>query len=359
MGSMSQPSTTYIVPVGTGLRRWRHGYDFGQADTFVWAQGPCRLRPQRPRIQTASHSTQPPWKNPQPFGVMGVERSVFDSSPSPYAVRDDIIKLRKQRRRIAKLEAQLSELAKAQHVGAKLATRPVIRPDKEDLHVSRYDGFIFQARPASAHAPSGAAAVDAAVDAATAAAPSPAEALAPAPPPQPPPAQPRPSRIARPSTAGAVRVCSSHAAEITHRGFGRVRPQSAAATAPQRPSLYEPVPPDPRVLTHLSGAGGPSTPHLTRFQRTQHQRLAMQDDTSPRLSDGRDTVYSASYSRRHELRRPRSAALDVGYHPSAHNMASTIRPSAASGAWVAARVHPTPEPPTARRAGMAVHCVAR
>ena len=338
---MSRP-TTFVVPVGSGLRRWRHGYDFGNADTFVWTSGRLLMRPQRPRIQTASHSTQPPWKNPRPFGVAGSERTVFDSSPSPYAVRDDIIKLRKQRRRIAKLEAKLSELANGEQMGAKKALQSVLRPNKEDLHVSRYDGWISSPSNATVEATSAVA--------------SPTEALSPAPPPQPTPAQLRPSRFARPSTAGAVRS-SDHAAEVTHRGFGRLRPQSAAASTAQRPSLYEQVPPDPRVVTYLAGAGGP--PYLHQFQRTKHQRLAMQDDTSPRLPDGRDTEYSSSYCRRHELRRPQSAALDLAYHPSKHNSSSTIKPPTMSGAWVGACTPPYSEPTTARRAGMAVHCVAR
>ncbi len=351
-----------VVYAPTAMRTWHHGYDACQADAFVWMPGKeGRLFRSKPGIRGVATSTQPPWGLPKAFLAQHPAQPHVNDNACAYEIRDQLIKLAKQQKRIAKLHAQLEQQLLTTKASPPRPSTGLRRDEREHL-CSKYDAYTqlrqehhverAAAPPRTSRRPASAAAATSKVQFAGRAAPPETEApraaedeqRSGAPPPAVDVSSPGHHQQHRPKTAGAA----ARRVVVPDSGYGRfpsgqllvephapasappprrVRPVSAAPTR-RADGTWAPADPDPRIAQHLSGMADTAmanSPRLTMFTRTAKQPHAMQRHA--RSADGRETAYSLDYCQPAGAHGPRSAALDVPYHPSRHNVISQMKPA--------------------------------
>jgi hypothetical protein len=128
------------------------GYSIGNQDSFVWGGHQLVAHAPASRTPRQKTSTQPPWPSPPPWDA---SPHVYNAATtSPYLLKDDIVKLEKQRRRIALLQTRLMaalENSSASSPSTPSACRPrpqtaravLQRPDPLEAFVGKYDGWTY------------------------------------------------------------------------------------------------------------------------------------------------------------------------------------------------------------------------
>lgn len=129
-----------VAYVPTPARTWVNGYDACNSDMLMFRGGKeGHLFEKKPGTGRAATTTQPPWGQPNAFDVQQLARPhVYDDSTT-YEIRDQLLKLAKHEKRIAKLRALLLE----QGLLAPEQAPPsaALRRDVREHLCSKYDAY--------------------------------------------------------------------------------------------------------------------------------------------------------------------------------------------------------------------------